>query len=322
MPAVARLLLALVTLGGGWYALFAAPGLRGGSALTAADVVATPGAAAAEDTEAHGGVGRPVDLDAAAVDALLVESREAFAAERWHDALEPTEQLVKRFPAQHVYLTRLAETYRHLGRPADEAATWEVFMDRSPLPAEACPFIGHAYRKLGKYDQALAAFERCYAADTRNAELVFFVGLGNEWMSRFDTAQEWYEKAIAMAPPHYDSEVGLARIELHRTRLPAALAKARAVLKQVPTHVDAALVAGLAEQRAGHRPQARGYLEKAVKLSANYFDVQLALGVLDYSESRYSDARGRFLIASRLDVTRREEVQPWLDRTANVKVVE
>ena len=48
--------------------------------------------------------------------------------------------------------------------------------------------------------------------------------------------------------------------------------------------------------------------------------MQLALGVLDYSESRYHDARGRFLIASRLDVTRREEVQPWLDRTANVKV--
>lgn len=321
MPAVARLLLALVTLGGGWYALFAAPALRGGSAVVAAEAPAATGTIASDAAVAGGGTDGALD-DAAAVDALLVQSREAFAAERWNDALEPTEQLVKRFPAQHVYLTRLAETYRHLGRPADEAATWEVFMDRSPLPGEACPFIGHAYRKLGKYDLALAAFERCYAADTRNAELVFFVGLGNEWMSRFDTAQEWYEKAIVMAPPHYDSEVGLARIELHRTRLPAALAKARAVLKQVPTHVDAALVAGLAEQRAGHRPQARGYLEKAVKLSANYFDVQLALGVLDYSESRYSDARGRFLIASRLDVTRREEVQPWLDRTANVKVVE
>ena len=65
-------------------------------------------------------------------------------------------------------------------------------MDRSPLPGEACPFIGHAYRKLGKYDQALAAFERCFEADTRNAELAFFVGLGNEWTSKFETAEEWY----------------------------------------------------------------------------------------------------------------------------------
>ena len=64
-------------------------------------------------------------------------------------------------------------------------------MDRSPLPGEACPYIGYAYRKLGKYDQALAAFERCYDADTRNAELAFFVGLGNEWMSKFETAGEW-----------------------------------------------------------------------------------------------------------------------------------
>ncbi len=153
-------------------------------------------------------------------------------------------------------------------------------MDRSPLPGEACPFIGHAYRKLGKYDQALAAFERCYEADTRNAELAFFVGLGNEWTSKFETAEEWYRRAIGIAPPHYDSEVGLARLQLHRGRLGNALSQAQAVLKHAPTQVDAMLVAGLAEQRAGHRTEARSYLEKAAKLSEDYFDVQLALGVL------------------------------------------
>ncbi len=316
MPALARLLLALVTLTGGWYALFASPLLGGTAAESTAVASDTPGSPAAAATESAA----DTEVDSAALDALLVKSREAFTAERWNDALEPTEQLVKRFPGQHIYLSRLAEVYRHLGRPADEAATWELFMDRSPLPGEACPFIGHAYRKLGKYDLALAAFERCFAADTRNAELAFFVGLGTEWTSKFETAEEWYQRAISIAPPHYDSQVGLARLQLHRGRLVLALDQSRAVLKHAPTHVDAVLVAGLAEQRAGHRPQARAYLEKAAKLSENYFDVQLALGVLDYSESRYKDARGRFLIASRLDVTRREEVQPWLDRTSNVKV--
>ena len=87
----------------------------------------------------------------------------------------------------------------------------------------------------------------------------------------------------------------------------------------MPTHVDAVLVAGLAEQRAGHRREARTYLEKAATLSADYFDVQLALGMLDYCESKYRQARGRFEIASRLDATRRDEVQPWLDRTASVR---
>lgn len=320
MPALARLLLALGTLAGGWYTLFASPALSGvAEPVATAAPVADAGAREAGPPAAAGaGVeGAPTDGE---LDALLVRSRETFVAEQWAESLEPTRQLVTRFPGQHVYLGRLADIYRHLGRPADEAATWETYMDRSPLPADACPFIGHAYRKLGKYDRALDAFERCYEADPRNAELAFFVGLGHEWTSRFDTAGEWYERAIAMAPPHYDSEVGLARLQLHRSRLTQALRQARDVLRHVPSHVDAALVAGLAEQRAGHRAEARAYLEKAAELSADYFDVQLALGVLDYTESRYRDARGRFEIAAGLDASRRDEVQPWLERTASVQV--
>jgi tetratricopeptide (TPR) repeat protein len=322
MPALARLLLALGTLASGWYTLYVSPAFSGVAApdATTASVAAAgaPGTPSAPGVAAVSGGGTvPGDGE---LDALLIKSRDTFTAGQWADALAPTRQLVARFPGQHVYLARLAEIYRKLGRAADEAATWETFMDRSPLPADACPFIGHAYRKLGKYDQAVKAFERCYEADPQNAELAFFVGLGNEWASRFETAAEWYERAIDIAPPHYDSQVGQARLQLHRSRLAEALRQARGVLQDVPAHVDAALVAGLAEQRAGHRVEARVYLEKAAALSADYFDVQLALGVLDYSESRYEDARGRFEIAARLDVSRRDEVQPWLERTASVKV--
>lgn len=322
MPALARLLLALGTLASGWYTLYESPAFSGAAApeATTAPVAAdgAPAAPAGAVIPAPSGDGMvPGDGE---LDALLVRSRDTFAAGQWADALAPTRQLVARFPGQHVYLARLAETYRKLGRAADEAATWETFMDRSPLPADACPFIGHAYRKLEKYDQAVAAFERCYESDPQNAELAFFVGLGNEWATRFEPALDWYRKAIELAPPHYDSQVGIARVQLHRNRLDLALGQAREVLRRVPRHADAALVAGLAEQRAGHRVEARAYLETAVSLAEDYFDVQLALGVLDYSESRYQDARGRFEIAAKLDASRRDEVQPWLERTASVKV--
>jgi Flp pilus assembly protein TadD len=86
----------------------------------------------------------------------------------------------------------------------------------------------------------------------------------------------------------------------------------------VPEHVDGLLVAGLAQQRAGKRREARVHLEKAATLSDDYFDVQLALGVLDYSESRFAEARKRFETAHALDARRRDEVQPWLERTAGV----
>jgi tetratricopeptide (TPR) repeat protein len=320
MPALARLLLALGTLASGWYTLYASPAFSGAAASESTTALIAADGAAASTAALPVTPGDGVMPGDGELDALLVRSRDTFAAGQWADALEPTRQLVARFPGQHVYLARLAETYRKLGRAADEAATWETFMDRSPLPADACPFIGHAYRKLEQYDKAVAAFQRCYEADPQNAELAFFVGLGNEWATRFETAQDWYRKAIDLAPPHYDSRVGLARVQLHRNRLDLALGQAREVLQHVPKHADAALVAGLAELRAGHRVEARTYLETAVSLAEDYFDVQLALGVLDYSESRYEDARGRFEIAGKLDPSRRDEVQPWLERTASVKV--
>jgi tetratricopeptide (TPR) repeat protein len=314
MPAILRLGLALTTLTVFWLALFVSDAANTAPAapVTAtATPAGTPGAPAVTAAES--------EADAARIDGLLVESREAFASGRWQDALEPTKAIAARFPGQHVYLARLAEIYNKLERPADEAATWELFMDRAPLPAEACPAVGNAYRRIGKYDLALSAFERCFQSDTRNAELAFFVGLGNEWLTRFGPAEEFYQRAITIATTHFDSEVGLARLRLHRNQLAEALRRASAVLKKSPKHVDALLVAGLAEQRAGHRAEARVHLERAAALSEDYFDVHLALGVLDYSESRFPAARRRFEIANKLDPKRNEEVRVWLERTATVK---
>lgn len=302
MPAILRLALALTTLTVFWLALFVS------DAANTAPASIPAVAASAPDGDA-----------AAAIDRLLVESREAYTAGRWADALGPTQTLVQRFRGQHVYLQRLAEIYNKLERPADEAATWELFMDRAPLPADACPAIGYAYRRLGKHDLALGAFERCYASDTTNAELAFFVGLANEWLTRFGPAEEFYTRSIEIGGGHLDSEVGLARLRLHRNQLAEALSRVTVVLKKSPKHVDALLVAGLAEQRAGHRDEARVHLERAAALSDDYFDVQLALGVLDYSESRFPSARRRFERANALDPGRAEEVRVWLERTATVK---
>jgi tetratricopeptide (TPR) repeat protein len=301
-----RLALAAGTLTVFWYGLFVSTAVNDGT-------TDSPPLAAEVATGARTGA-----TDAATLDALLVASREAFTAGQWQDAVAPTRALVERFPGQPIYVSRLAEIYNKLGQTANEAAAWELFMERAPLPSEACPSIGYAYRRLGKDELALGAFERCFASDTKSAELAFFVGLANEWLGRFTPAQEYYERAIAIATVHYDSEVGLARLRLHRNQLADALARVTKVLGKVPEHVDGLLVAGLAQQRAGKRREARVHLEKAATLSDDYFDVQLALGVLDYSESRFAEARKRFETAHALDARRRDEVQPWLERTAGV----
>jgi tetratricopeptide (TPR) repeat protein len=242
-------------------------------------------------------------------------SRRAVSTEAWDDALALTLDLALRYGEQPDYLARLAEIYSRMHRPTDETAAWERFMAVSPHPDRACPMVGRAYRGLGQYDQAVHAFRRCLAADPANVKLVYFVGLGYEWAGQLPAARQHYSRAIAMVPPGHDYQVSLARLDLHQGNLREARDLAAAVLAQVPTHIEGALVAGLAEQRAGHRDGARKFLELAARLAPEYFDVRLALGILDYTESRVPQARGHFEAAFLSDPARRAEVQPWLDRT-------
>lgn len=247
------------------------------------------------------------------------ESLHAVEQEQWDDALASTLTLASCHGDDAGTLARLAQIYNRMHRPTDEAGTWERFMAVAPRPAQACPMIGKAYRGLGQYEQAIDAFTRCLASDPQNPNLVYYLGLGYEWAGDFTPAREHYRKAIAMAPPAYDSRVSLARVDLHQGALSAARDGAAAVFAQVPSHVEAALVAGLAEQRAGHRPEARRFLERAAELSPMYFDVRLALGILDFTEGRVTEARGHFEAAFLADPSRRSDLQSWLDRTATRK---
>ncbi len=242
-------------------------------------------------------------------------SQRAMSTEAWDDALALTLDLVSRYGEHPDYVARLAEIYNRMHRATDETAAWERFMAVSPHPDRACPMVGRAYRGLGQYDAAVDAFLRCLAADPANVKLVYFAGLGYEWAGQLPAARQYYTRAIAMAPPGHDYRVSLARLDLHQGHLREARDRAAAVLAQVPTHTEGALVAGLAEQRAGHRDGARKFLELAARLAPEYFDVRLALGILDYTESRVPQARGHFEAAFLSDPARRAEVQPWLDRT-------
>lgn len=242
-------------------------------------------------------------------------SQRAMSTEAWDDALALTLDLVSRYGEHPDYVARLAEIYNRMHRATDETAAWERFMIVSPHPDRACPMVGRAYRGLGHHDAAVNAFLRCLAADPANVKLVYFAGLGYEWAGQLPAARQYYTRAIAMAPPGHDYRVSLARLDLHQGHLREARDRAAAVLAQVPTHTEGALVAGLAEQRAGHRDGARKFLELAAQLAPEYFDVRLALGILDYTESRVPQARGHFEAAFLSDPARRAEVQPWLDRT-------
>jgi tetratricopeptide (TPR) repeat protein len=228
-------------------------------------LLAAPAVAHAQSSADTAPLAAPADAPRSPDDerARDAASMRAVSTEAWDDALRLTLDLVSRYGEQPDTLARLAEIYNRMHRATDETATWERFMAVAPHPDRACPMIGRAYRGLGQYEQAIDAFLRCLAADPANVTLVYYTGLGYEWGGELPAARQYYTRAVTMAPPGHDYRVSLARLDLHQGRLTEARDRAAAVLAQVPTHTEGALVAGLAEQRAGHKAGARKYLELA-----------------------------------------------------------
>ncbi len=119
-------------------------------------------------------------------------------------------------------------------------------------------------------------------------------------------ARAHYTRAIALAPPGYDYRVSMARLDLHagRARLTRATARPRC-WRRCPRTSKARSWPAWPSSAPGHRAEARRYLELAASLAPEYFDVRLALGILDYTESRMPQARGHFEAAFLADPARR-----------------
>ena len=260
-----------------WWALFTAP------ASVPVPVVAGPGPSA----------------DAARG---LAESAKALVrAGDWAKALEPAVTLHDTFPQNHIYIDQLATIHNHLGNFKDEARLWEEYLEKAPLPDEACPALGLAYKAQGLEEKARDAFARCVELDPRNPDSVFYLALACERGGDAAKARELYRRGLELSPGYSDMSLGLARLELRAGRAAEAKGAALRVLEKSPDNVDALLVAGLAALRLGDDDGARKYLERGVALSPGYLDLVLALARTSARQGRIDEARREYARALEIE---------------------
>ena len=253
------------------------------------------------------------------MNSLVAASSEHYQAERYSDALAPTEALVARYPTQHVYLRRLATIYQHLGRRRDEAAAWHRFIDVSPTPWEACPAVATAHVAANDPSGALAATETCWKVAPFDPDAAFFLGRARERTGNHAEAAAMYRRALEIDAAHSDSQLGLARLDMVGNRLDAARATARAVADRYPKHSDAVLILALVAQRQGDRVTARRYFNRTLELAERSFDAHTGLGIIEFSEQNLDASRKHFERALETDPSRRAEVAVWLERTRSTR---
>lgn len=188
---------------------------------------------------------------------------------RYADALAPTLTLSQAYPDNHIYLGHLADIYDHLGRYGDEARSWEKYMNRAPVPVEACPKIGQAYWKQGDQfeAQAVAAYQRCLALDPSNTDSIFYLAHALEMSNQWPQAAAYYQKGLAISPDYTDLALGLARCWVRLDKLDDAQKLALQVLSKHPDSSGAFLVLGMVDLHQGNYVGAKKQLTHGVELS-------------------------------------------------------
>jgi len=201
---------------------------------------------------------------------------------RYADALQPTLRLYAAYPANHIYIGRLADIYDHLGRYDEEARYWEKYMDHAPSPIEACPQFGQAYWKQGEKSepQAIAAYRRCLALDPENTDSLFYLAHALEMSGQWAQAAEQYQKGLSISPNYTDLTLGLARCWLRMDKADEAKRVIVPALSKSPVSSGALLVLGMYYLRQENYPASKKVLTKGVRLADSDPDFHVLLARL------------------------------------------
>jgi tetratricopeptide (TPR) repeat protein len=230
---------------------------------------------------------------------LSVESAAALAADvdrlvrsdRLVDAIPGLEALLAQNEANDYYLLLLARAYGAAKRPADAVPLWERFIERSPVPLEACPDIGIQNLALSRPAAATNAFERCLAFEPANTDNALRLAVSYERGGQSEKALELYRKFAAAAPGYLDFSIGAARLELRTGALDAAHTRIARVVDSHADNSDALLVLGMVLEQRDDLIGAAAALERGVRLAPTDLDFYQILGRVAERRGKLDEAR-------------------------------
>ena len=196
----------------------------------------------------------------------VLKSSARFLAEGDVERAEQTLlQVHEQFPENSTYMLELAQFYNKVGRYAEEARTWEQFMDFAPLPGMACPQVGIAYRNSGQPDLAAEKFKECFEIE-ETSDTTLFEALTLEQEGKLRESQELYDRVLEAAPHYPDAIIGAARVRIKLGKVKEAQDLLFQDIDQFSTNPDALLVAGMIKAQLGEIAAARDFYQRGQRL--------------------------------------------------------
>ncbi len=197
----------------------------------------------------------------------------------------------------------------------DEAKLWQQFMERAPMPQEACPAIGKAYERVGEIDASIQAYQQCVSFEPGNDDILVAFAHALQTKRDFARAASLYRRALLKDPKNFDAQNGLALIELKQDHLNQADRAVANILQKAPDNTDALLIAGIVAWRQSRLPDAERIFLRGVGLDDQRADFHAFLGRIAEAERRPEEALRQYGRALALDpnesdiVERRDRLQ-------------
>jgi tetratricopeptide (TPR) repeat protein len=117
---------------------------------------------------------------------------------RFADALPVALSIREAFPDQPHVSYWLAEIYRGLDRPRDEADAWDTFVSMRSARAAACPAWPQAHARAGHDEAALHAYQECVAFAADDPERLIDLADALAAQRKLDEARAAYARAAAL----------------------------------------------------------------------------------------------------------------------------
>ncbi len=185
-------------------------------------------------------------------------------------------------------LSRSAQFYLQRGQAALEArnfpaaaADFERAVQYNPSDPAARATLGRVLQELGRDSEALAQLDAALEIAPTHAVANYFKGALLERLGRDPEAAPFYRAALETDPDYAEPRLLLAYGLMRRKQFTAAAEHLSRLAAQRPRNVEVRYRLGLALLAADLCPQARGPLEAALAVNADYGPVLMALARRD-----------------------------------------
>jgi tetratricopeptide (TPR) repeat protein len=201
----------------------------------------------------------------------------------------------------------LAEAYEDNGQTQESINALREAIRLDPEDENGYVQLAVLCTKYNSFDLGLDVIEAGLHYNPKSARLILERGVIYAMRNQFELAENDFQLAGQLSPQNTSSYAALGFSYMEEGDFPKAIAALRQRVQQKPTDATLQYLLGTALLRSGINPDqpafadARGALEKSVRLNAKFPDAQVELAKLYLKENRTNDALEHLEQARALD---------------------